>query len=303
MPLIVLPTKTDASIGREKADKPRAFTRTPDLRYDVPAEEFERMKQVIIDIADEVGVHVGDAGSLNERLNDIGDEIAAAIAPEDEWNGTDVAQLDNADAFASALQSMTPSRVVDATKPKGGIMRLTGASSGTSGTRAAARFVTRPLAAAASYLIEVDLATQGASGTYCGVSVYGDMTLGAGHCHAYNYLFGGNGWRSRIDDGVLVADGSTGNVLITAGIDGGVRIWVRGGKANGAQPKFRIHGLGMNGSSMTSAAMRQSDFASEPAPASWNPLPCLRWGFCLQAGGGTALGTADIEDWRIYRLS
>lgn len=64
-PLTTLPEKTDESIGRVKVDSGEA----PNLDNYVPAEEYERLKQAIIDIAAEVGVHAGDVGSLNARLS------------------------------------------------------------------------------------------------------------------------------------------------------------------------------------------------------------------------------------------
>lgn len=63
MPLTVIPEKTDSSLGRPKTQ----IGATPNLDNYVPVEELERIKQFLIDGCDEAGVHVGTAGSLNER--------------------------------------------------------------------------------------------------------------------------------------------------------------------------------------------------------------------------------------------
>lgn len=55
---MTLISKTDGSIGRAKIDKPApaGFTRTPDLRWDIPAAEWERIKDALIE------AHTGGTG-------------------------------------------------------------------------------------------------------------------------------------------------------------------------------------------------------------------------------------------------
>lgn len=67
MTITTLPTKTDASIGRVKTDGPGEPS--PDLRYDVPAAEYERIKDAIIALASAVGLDDGSTpGSLRAAL-------------------------------------------------------------------------------------------------------------------------------------------------------------------------------------------------------------------------------------------
>lgn len=65
MGLTSQPTKTDASLGRVKAD---AYPAT-DLDTQVPAAELEEIKTYVIDVCAEVGDHVGTAGDLNTRVD------------------------------------------------------------------------------------------------------------------------------------------------------------------------------------------------------------------------------------------
>lgn len=69
MPLTTLPEKEDASIGREKSQ----IGATPNLDNYVPVEEWERIKTYLIDVCDEAGVHSGETGSLNARLEAVED--------------------------------------------------------------------------------------------------------------------------------------------------------------------------------------------------------------------------------------
>jgi hypothetical protein len=254
--------------------------------------------------ADEVLAWDGDSWKPTDLVGPLEDLIANAIAPVFEWNGADTSQFDGSDAFASAGQSITLSREAETTHPKGGFLRVTGASSGTTGTRACVRLATAPLPplpAGAAYLFEFDVRNQGAASSYSGLSFFADLSGGAGHLFAYNYLFGGSGWKSRVDDNVLVSDGSTNNPLIAASVLGLVRVLVRGTKEGGAPPKFRINGQGHgSGIDLRSSFLKQSNYPTEPAPSGWNGLACLRWGIALQAGGGSALGTMDLDDLRIY---
>lgn len=66
--LTTLPTKTDGSLGREKSDLPGSDP-SPDLDYYVPAAEHEAIKDAIVALGEEVGLHDGStAGSLVERV-------------------------------------------------------------------------------------------------------------------------------------------------------------------------------------------------------------------------------------------
>ena len=67
MSIVTLPTKTDGSIGRAKTDVPGSSA--PNLDYQVPAAEYERIKDRIIDIATEVGLSDGSTpGSLRALI-------------------------------------------------------------------------------------------------------------------------------------------------------------------------------------------------------------------------------------------
>lgn len=66
--LTTLPTKTDGSLGRVKSDLPDSDP-SPDLDYYVPAAEHEKIKDAIVALGEEVGLHDGStAGSLVERV-------------------------------------------------------------------------------------------------------------------------------------------------------------------------------------------------------------------------------------------
>ncbi len=68
---VTIPEKTDASIGRVLQDRPRPLP--ADLRYEIPAETFERIKDAII----------ANATAVNE----------AGGGPVWQWNGTDLSQF------------------------------------------------------------------------------------------------------------------------------------------------------------------------------------------------------------------
>lgn len=69
MALTELPTKTDASIGRAKSDQRPPGAPAVDLDHQVPAAEFERIKDLLIALAEEVGLTDGStAGSLREAV-------------------------------------------------------------------------------------------------------------------------------------------------------------------------------------------------------------------------------------------
>jgi hypothetical protein len=67
MPLTSQPTKVDASIGRVKSDA----LAIDDIDTQVPAAEWERIKDFLIAVCDEAGVHVGTEGSLNTRTDEL----------------------------------------------------------------------------------------------------------------------------------------------------------------------------------------------------------------------------------------
>lgn len=79
MGLTSLPTKTDGSLGRAKSALPGSDP-SPDLDYYVTATEHEAIKDAIVDLASEVGLHDGStAGSIREALL----SIAAGIEDGD----------------------------------------------------------------------------------------------------------------------------------------------------------------------------------------------------------------------------
>jgi hypothetical protein len=55
MALDDLPTQTDESIGREKADRPRPLPIVYDRRYEVPPDEHNRRTELLIELAKSVG--------------------------------------------------------------------------------------------------------------------------------------------------------------------------------------------------------------------------------------------------------
>lgn len=80
--LTTLPTKTDGSLGRVKSDLPDSDP-SPDLDYYVPAAEHEAIKDAIVALGEEVGLHDGStAGSLVERVTTL-EETATGIVDGD----------------------------------------------------------------------------------------------------------------------------------------------------------------------------------------------------------------------------
>lgn len=78
-----IPTKDDASIGRELRDRPRKLP--ADLRYDVPAATLERLKDAVIANATGIGDPASPAaGSIEEAL-----EGAASPKDRDVWHYLD----------------------------------------------------------------------------------------------------------------------------------------------------------------------------------------------------------------------
>lgn len=69
MPLTTLPTKTDGSLGRVKSALPGSDP-SPNLDYYVTAAEHEAIKNAIVDLAGEVGLHDGSTpGSLRAEVS------------------------------------------------------------------------------------------------------------------------------------------------------------------------------------------------------------------------------------------
>lgn len=101
MPLNAQPTKSDASIGRVKSDS-RPLT---NINTQVPAAEFERFKTVVIDIADEVGNHLGGGGfqNLNVRVDAL--ETSTASVVSGSTGGTDNRILRADGSGGSTLQN------------------------------------------------------------------------------------------------------------------------------------------------------------------------------------------------------
>jgi len=98
MAITNLPTKTDGTspgeLGRAVINRPRPMG--PDLRYDVPAEVYERFKDQVILNSETIGRSVAPApGTLEARL------AALEAAPSGDanliwaWNGVDLSQFRN----------------------------------------------------------------------------------------------------------------------------------------------------------------------------------------------------------------
>jgi hypothetical protein len=86
MALTTLPTKTDASIGRVKVDDVPTGYVTIDLNHVMTAAELERIKDALIAVCGEVGVHDGEEGSINERLSAV-EGATGGISPGGDLNG------------------------------------------------------------------------------------------------------------------------------------------------------------------------------------------------------------------------
>lgn len=84
MPLEV-PTQTDDSLGREKADRPAPLTLTPDLRYDITAALWNRLITKVIEIAEIVAEleEGGGGGGGPVDAEDVGFTPVGTIAATD----------------------------------------------------------------------------------------------------------------------------------------------------------------------------------------------------------------------------
>jgi hypothetical protein len=112
MPLTTLPTKVDqpsaTGIGRVKSDHPDHPVE--DLDFDYPAAEHEKIKDYAIDIAGEVGIHVGTAGSLNVRTDALETSVTALGASVTALQVDATAPADVTKAAASAGASTHAAR-------------------------------------------------------------------------------------------------------------------------------------------------------------------------------------------------
>lgn len=90
MSLTTLPTKTDASLGRLKADRPSPFPRVTDQDFEVDAAEWERNKDS--EIANATAIGLGDgttAGSLEARAALPSSASFFEHSDDFEWKNTD----------------------------------------------------------------------------------------------------------------------------------------------------------------------------------------------------------------------
>lgn len=84
MSLTTLPTKTDLSIGRVKTDRSPEGAPAVNLSHDVPAPEWERVKDAIVANASTIGLGDGStSGSLEQRLQTV--ETGGATI---DWKGS-----------------------------------------------------------------------------------------------------------------------------------------------------------------------------------------------------------------------
>lgn len=77
MGLTTIPEKSEASIGREKRDRPRPLPY--DERYETTAAQFERLKTAVRELAEAVGLEDGSTVGSLERLK----AVEASITTED----------------------------------------------------------------------------------------------------------------------------------------------------------------------------------------------------------------------------
>lgn len=217
-----------------------------------------------------------------------------------EWNKLDTSQFTTTTpAFASASNSVAVSVVTSTTYPYGNLLRFDGSSAVTTGTRAVVVLATAPLEIENGGPVLFRLGLSTISANYGGISFFGSVV--AGNYYGYNYLPGGvAGWRSRIDNGVLVSTGSTGDQLVGNATEAYLEILVDGIKAPSIRPRFALSGSSRRAASTPLGAhLRQNQWFSEPA-VGWTGLAANRWGFCLQAGGGATLGTMDLYHWSVW---
>jgi hypothetical protein len=205
-------------------------------------------------------------------------------------------QFDAGAAFAGpGLVTASLTRVANVAAPYGQLLRL--ASTGL-GTASAVWLATVPLPAGTyDFEIQAEVFSITPAAQYGGFEIFAEVVLGNLFGYAYLGSAGGGGWRHRVDDGVLVTDGSTPSGLAHP------EHWsviVEGEKLVGSIANFTVSGMGRRSATSASASYwHRADYAGEPAPATWNPLTSLRWGLTAQASGGNPMPTVDFGSLRV----
>jgi hypothetical protein len=140
------------------------------------------------------------------------------------------------------------------------------------------------------------LVRTGTADRYWGVTFLGDNT-GAGGYHGYQIVARdrGGGWRSRIDDGTLVMNNTT--IGIYGDMPPGpLHYRIAADKRGGDLGRFRITAWGFGSIGDEDATVQnQTQYVGEPAPASWNPLVCNRWGIAIQRPSSFGVGVTLFQ--------
>jgi hypothetical protein len=227
-------------------------------------------------------------------------EIGAAGSGEQlifEWNGVDTSQFEVAPAFSN-FDVDTLTVVADAAAPRGTYLQVLGENIATPLPNVACWLAKDPLPVFANKRnIRTEILVRtGTSNRYWGISFLGDDT-GSGGYHGYQIVARdrAGGWRSRIDDGVLVMNNTT---ILECGDmpPGPLRYRISADKRSGAQGRFRATGWGFGTIGDDDAVVQnQQNYVGEPAPASWNPLICNRWGLAIQRPSSFGVGTTLFQ--------
>lgn len=223
-----------------------------------------------------------------------------------EWDGT-TGQFDGADAYSTSPISSVLTAVADATRPKGALLRWENHQNGlAAGTQTlAVRLVTDPLPAATyrfRWEMEIaDLNTDVNTGAaYVGMVAFADVD-GGGDLFGYAWLTGTAEYAWRFDGGVQVGNGNNLNSLplpIAGTVDsdgsplfGRFIMDIYGNKVVGDVPVFQYYlqgecrAVGGTATNRPRNAGRQTSFTQygvlPAAPATWNPLTCLRFGIVV----------------------
>jgi hypothetical protein len=212
------------------------------------------------------------------------------------WNGVDVSQFDVAAAFSS-FDSEALTVQASTVTPPGNLIRLEATNLAAPAVGDTVCWLAKdPLPFVGekrNILVEMEIIADGANTDYGGITVLGDESDVAG-CHGYvaTGRDSNNGWRARIDQGVQVIDavvvGNYGNIA-----PGVLQQRLYADKVAAAVPRFRYTGWGRS-TNLDSFTQGQDDYPSEPAPATWNPLACDRWGLSVQRAAAVGAGTTFV---------
>jgi hypothetical protein len=240
-----------------------------------------------------VCVYEGEGVAVWNPFGNDGSSVDIAF----QWNGVDVSQFEASAAFSS-FDSEALVATPSTTTPPGNLLDFSATNLAAPAVGDVVCWLAKdPLpfvGTKRNILVEMEIIADGADTDYWGITFVGDNSDALGY---HGYVATGRdsnpGWRARIDQGVLVIDatvvGNYGNIA-----PGVLQQRLYADKPAAAVPRFRYTGWGRS-TNLDSFRQGQNEYPSEPAPATWNPLACNRWGIALQRAAAVGAGTTSVS--------